>query len=322
MSSGTIEALTEKFGPHLHGLFRIIGFYDVYHTRWFNALLSLFAVNNLACLLLRGRLRLRSLGFVLTHISIVAIAVGVLMRVHLGEKGTVRIGVKQTIDQFQDRKGRMVDLGFKVHLSRFTLERYGEAEEALRAEVVGQGSLVDFPVRVGSMFHVGETDYDVRILRYEPDFFIDMETRKVASRSDQPNNPALQVQIDQGDATRKQWIFAKFPGQTFDKQGKSSLRLTYLRSEGGPIKDYKSELVVTEADREVARKTIVVNDPLTYKGYTFYQSSYDTENHKWSGLQVAKDPGVPAVYAGFLLMVLGMTFSYCIKPYLGKRTQS
>ena len=43
---------------------------------------------------------------------------------------------------------------------------------------------------------------------------------------------------------------------------------------GGRPKDFKSDLVVLENGREVLKKTIEVNDPLTYKGLTFYQSSY------------------------------------------------
>lgn len=39
-------------------------------------------------------------------------------------------------------------------------------------------------------------------------------------------------------------------------------------------KDYFSELVVVEDGQEVMRKTIEVNHPLTYKGITFYQSSF------------------------------------------------
>jgi len=43
---------------------------------------------------------------------------------------------------------------------------------------------------------------------------------------------------------------------------------------GGQPKSYKSDLSVIEGGREVLRKTIVVNDPLQYKGIWFYQSSY------------------------------------------------
>jgi len=39
-------------------------------------------------------------------------------------------------------------------------------------------------------------------------------------------------------------------------------------------KDYTSDLVVIDNGQEVIKKTIEVNDPLTYKGITFYQSSY------------------------------------------------
>ncbi len=44
--------------------------------------------------------------------------------------------------------------------------------------------------------------------------------------------------------------------------------------EGGRPKEFSSDLVVLENGREVLKKTIEVNDPLSYKGLTFYQSSY------------------------------------------------
>ena len=45
---------------------------------------------------------------------------------------------------------------------------------------------------------------------------------------------------------------------------------------GGRPKEYSSDLVVLENGQEVMKKTIEVNHPLTYKGLTFYQSSYGT----------------------------------------------
>ena len=45
--------------------------------------------------------------------------------------------------------------------------------------------------------------------------------------------------------------------------------------EGGQRpKEFTSELVVLENGQEILKKKIEVNDPLTYKGITFYQSSY------------------------------------------------
>jgi cytochrome c biogenesis protein len=44
--------------------------------------------------------------------------------------------------------------------------------------------------------------------------------------------------------------------------------------ETGAPKDYRSDLSVIKDGKEVIRKTIRVNDPLTYEGITFYQSSF------------------------------------------------
>jgi cytochrome c biogenesis protein len=44
--------------------------------------------------------------------------------------------------------------------------------------------------------------------------------------------------------------------------------------ETGEPKDYRSDLSVIKNGREIVRKTIKVNDPLTIEGITFFQSSY------------------------------------------------
>jgi cytochrome c biogenesis protein len=44
--------------------------------------------------------------------------------------------------------------------------------------------------------------------------------------------------------------------------------------DNGMPKEYKSSLTVLENNQEILKKDIKVNSPLTYKGITFYQSSY------------------------------------------------
>jgi cytochrome c biogenesis protein len=51
-----------------------------------------------------------------------------------------------------------------------------------------------------------------------------------------------------------------------------SFKLTYYDT--GAPKEFRSDLVILEGGQEILKKSIVVNDPLQYKGYTFYQSSY------------------------------------------------
>ena len=61
----------------------------------------------------------------------------------------------------------------------------------------------------------------------------------------------------------------------------------------GQPKAYKSDLSVIEGGREVARKTIVVNDPLQYKGIWFYQSSYGQAGGVTAQVTVARKDGTP-----------------------------
>jgi cytochrome c biogenesis protein len=44
----------------------------------------------------------------------------------------------------------------------------------------------------------------------------------------------------------------------------------------GAPKEFKSDLAVIQNGREVLKRSIIVNDPLTYEGITFYQASYGT----------------------------------------------
>ena len=108
------------------------------------------------------------------------------------------------------------------------------------------------------------------------------------------------------------------------KAGESPLRLIYQArvapamrvAPAGPIKSYKSTLQVKENDQVVQTRTIEVNSPFSYKGYTFYQSGYNPQDLAWTSLQVVRDPGVPVVYAGFLLMIAGLFIVFYLNPWM------
>ena len=59
---------------------------------------------------------------------------------------------------------------------------------------------------------------------------------------------------------------------------------------------------------------MAVNLPFTYHGYTFYQTNYNPDDLTWSAMQVVKDPGVPIVYSGFILMMIGLTMVFWLNP--------
>jgi len=107
----------------------------------------------------------------------------------------------------------------------------------------------------------------VRLLRFVPDFMIDMATHEVSSRSDKPENPALNVVLLKGkDTLFSHWVFLKYPDMHSEKE---KYRVQFL--------DYT---------------------PLYY-----------------TGIEVRKNPGVPFIWAGILFMTFGI---FCMF-YVAKR---
>jgi hypothetical protein len=162
-------------------------------------------------------------------------------------------------------------------------------------------------------YNIGNSGQQFKVSKFYPSFGIN---QSVVKKSDELKKPALFVEIDGPKGKVTDWVFAEALQATAYKDGNFFLLYKQM---GENIKDWKSKLRIVEGGKTVAEKTIEVNDPLKYKGYAFYQASYDPQNEKLSGLQVAKDPGVPLVYLGFFTLCFGIIFIFYIKPLLRQR---
>ncbi|MFQ6103074.1 MAG: cytochrome c biogenesis protein ResB [Candidatus Glassbacteria bacterium] len=85
------------------------------------------------------------------------------------------------------------------------------------------------------------------------------------------------------------------------------------------ILDYKSRVRVLENGEEVMAKTIEVNHPLIYGGYSIYQQSYNESDWTWTGFEVVRDPGLWVVYTGFVMMCIGSIYIFYIRPRIRKK---
>ena len=82
----------------------------------------------------------------------------------------------------------------------------------------------------------------------------------------------------------------------------------------GHVTAFRSTLHFLEGGRRVKQAVVELNRPVTHDGYTFFQSRYDELYGHWSGLEVVYDPGVPLVYAGYALFIIGLIFLFFIQP--------
>ncbi len=339
-----------------------LGLTQVFSAGWFIALLCVLSATLLACSARRlatvrrtaGSTRHRALGALLTHVSLLLILAGAVARGAWGEKGQLELREGETKTQFLGVASAR-PLPFGVRLASFEVETYAQTAPAHRPALQEPDPmlLVQWPARALSarvpaalnmsfrLAPPGETataenSFRVQIQRYVPDFAFDERTREVMSRSGEPNNPAILVNVEGPNHYHNQrWVFANHPEFSHSSEqghggqaGQASpLRLIYQHGGPatpkpavvGPIKSFKSTLQVVEGGQVVRTNSVEVNRPLTHRGYTFYQSGYNPKDLSWTSLQVVRDPGVPLVYTGFGLMIAGLIVVFYLNPWLASR---
>ena len=88
------------------------GLTDVYSSFWFVLFLILFSINLTVCLVNRISLKIRMLGSILSHTSILIILMGALIGIFFGQKGLIKISDGEEVSSFTTQDKRFVDLGF------------------------------------------------------------------------------------------------------------------------------------------------------------------------------------------------------------------
>ncbi len=66
--------------------------------------------------------------------------------------------------------------------------------------------------RLQREFRVGDSEYTATVLRFVPDFTMDLKTRRIQTRSHEPNNPAFQIVVKKkGVPQDTTWAFLNVP---------------------------------------------------------------------------------------------------------------
>jgi len=146
-----------------------------------------------------------------------------------------------------------------------------------------------------------------------------VEEQHPATRSQEWKNPVAEVELRQGTEVTRHLMAAAHSHPVRLKDGETYLN---FQQKEGEVKAFRSRLAVLEGKEKVAEQTIEVNHPLTYRGIRFYQSNYRKDDPTYSGIQVVKDPGLPLVWAGLIMVSVGVAFCFYVKPRLsqGRKT--
>ena len=224
------------YQPGTVALFSKLGLFDMYHSWWFVACLSLLALNITACTMDRYR--------------------------------GIMAGMR--------KKNRILDEKLSKSLQNLTTIRYALPLDAVAKKVVGlagkgfSGKPVVTTAEDGGSHYFFEKGKYSRLAFFMThlSILIIFLGAMVGSFFGYKGY----VNIFEGEAVSQLETRAG-KIQKLNFQVKCNTFHAEFYPGGAPM-DYRSDLSIVQNGKEVVRKTIRVNDPLTFEGVTFYQSSY------------------------------------------------
>ena len=221
------------------------------------------------------------LGFPAVHLALPVVAAGALGGSVAGFVGTQNVYVGDSTPTVYDWSTlRDRPLPFRIAAEDFRLLHY---PVRLRIDILDAPGRQQADLRVGGAVQVAGTPYRLRVESFD---------------------------AESGDMV----YFVEGPEGSLGPFSRN-------REEGAPVRARPSafrepelrraEAVValTDADgRPIARQTVAVNEPLVHGGLRIYLTAWDRDpyGNPFVGFQVVRDPGQPLVWAGSVLLCLGL----------------
>jgi len=238
----SLPELREHFSPAMASLINFLAFNDLYHSTWFRILLLLLCTNLVACTIERF-------------------------------PKTIRL-LRRFETPFDSQKLSKFGLSSSI-VAALPFERTQSVVESAVCETFGRMCRIESEPtgEIGPFCAVSETGRWSRLMVY----MVHLSVLVVL------------VGAFAGSYLGFKGSMNLIEGETSDKvmltEGESVTELPFaLRCEKfevsfydtGAPKEFKRDLAVIQNGREVLKRSIIVNDPLTYEGITFYQASYGT----------------------------------------------
>jgi len=218
-----------------------------------------------------------------------------------------------------DFSHRLGELPFSIKLKDFRLAYYPADNNSARLYITTpDGRHLQLAARSGEEVSLGKGKGKLKVVRTFKNFKIHLENGKKTATDEQTGekNPAVEDEIELPDGSSyTRYAFERFAGFTHAQDG---LQLSYVSQGPRMIRDYFSDVAVIENGKEVVKKTIEVNRPLHYRGYHFYQYSYDPQAGSYTVLSVTSDSGLYTVYGGYWLLGLGVLWRFWLRHIIGQ----
>lgn len=184
------------------------------------------------------------------------------------------------------------------------------------------------PVDVGTRYTHPWLGYDFEVAAYYPRAKV---TQRITNRSEEVKAELLHLIAREGEETAEGWVGLR--GSVELALGEEPVTVEYLPAQRDlPVTiklldfrkiDYpgtqmaagfESDVQLSDPQRGIIlMRKISMNNPLRYRGFSFYQSSYIPGSVETTVLSVRSDPGTPLVYAGFIIVIAGVVSMFILR---------
>lgn len=237
--ANNIKLIAKLFGdssaPSLYNIFVKLGFMDMYHSWWFTSILLLFSINLIVCTLERFPKTWRLVRTPQKPLN-ENILKTLPIKKELYFKSDLKTVREELLKAFKSS-------GFHVHETseEGSLQLYSEkGKKSYLGLYIVHLSIV--LILIGAIIGA----------RFGFNAFLSLPEGEISDVAYMQGEKTIPL----GFSIRCNWFNTEYYG------------------EGEMPKEFQSELVIIDNGKEIIKKVIEVNSPLTYKGITFYQSSY------------------------------------------------
>jgi hypothetical protein len=299
--------------PDAPGIIKILGLNSIRNS-WLMLVSGLFLLTCLGLVILRRALPLnrRNIGFLLNHAGLWI----VLFAGSLSTGDLKRISVQLTegykyINTGIDQSGKEVQLPFGLKLLDFSIDEYPPE--------IGIGNS-----KTGEL--IDDSGIKLSRIREKQEYIINewkIVVNKVIANA-YPANEGF-FSLDSVGASPAAFVSVQNTRTNESIQGWISCgsnafspTFLYLNNEEVLFMDFPkpskySSLIGIIHDNVTDTVSIEVNNPVHIQGYSIYQLSYDERFGKWSPISVieaVKDPWLPVVYIGIILVLAGSAYLF------------
>ncbi len=269
---------------------------EVYDALWYEAVMLLLTISLVGIIIKRKMYK--KLGMFLFHSAFVVLLIASALTRYLGEEGVIHIREGMSENQMITTKAYI--------------------------QVQIKDKIIDKPLALSALgdnyfkfnFNVNNQNLEIEFLEYKSKYKDGLDRLKLKLKL---NGKEKVVEIDGGKGWTLMPKEVDFGSQKIllawgskVKELPFSIKLIDFKLERYPgsmsPSAFQSDVEVIDKDKKF-KYEIFMNHPLTYKGYKFFQSSYD-KDELGTILEINKDPGKWPTYFGYFLLTIGFLLNF------------